>query len=56
MIFQLLIVVDHSLMKLSVHTGWRGSAHDARVLRNIALFVKGKNGGMNPQHLHILTQ
>lgn len=37
--------MDNSLMIISAHTGWRRSADDTRVLRNIALFVKGKNGG-----------
>ena len=55
MVFQLQIVVENKLMIISAHTGSAECAHDARVLGNSALFVKGENGEMTPPHMHIIA-
>ncbi|XP_064635180.1 uncharacterized protein LOC135492565 [Lineus longissimus] len=41
---QLQLVVDHKLMIRNATTGWPGCAHDARVLRNSALFERAEAG------------
>ncbi|XP_062609347.1 uncharacterized protein LOC134271110 [Saccostrea cucullata] len=41
---QLQVVVDNDLMLRDIYTGWPGSTHDARVLRNSSLFTNATAG------------
>lgn len=43
-LYKLQAVVDSDLMLRDIYTGWPGSTHDARVLRNSSLFNNATAG------------
>ena len=51
--FILQCVVDHEMKFTNVYTGWPGCLHDARVLRNSALYREGKAGNLILRDHHI---
>lgn len=52
---QLQVVVDNNLPITSAYTGWPGCTHNARVLRNSALFQKAEAGVLILENHHILA-
>lgn len=52
---QLQVVVDNDLLTTSVYTAWPGCTHDARVLRNSALYQKAEAGALILENHHILA-
>ena len=54
-LFLFQIAVDNKLFITDAYTGWPGSTHDARVLRNSSLFSKGENGELTAQNKIIAT-
>ena len=46
-------VVDHEMKFTNNYTGWPGCVHDARVLRNSALYREGKAGNLILRDHHI---
>lgn len=49
------MVVDNNLLITSAYTGWPGCTHDARVLRNSALYQKAEAGELILEIHHILA-
>ena len=45
--------VDHQYRFMDVYIGWPGSTHDARVLANSDIYIKGKAGTLLPNKLNI---
>nr|XP_022311849.1 protein ANTAGONIST OF LIKE HETEROCHROMATIN PROTEIN 1-like [Crassostrea virginica] len=50
---QVQCVVDHEMKFTNVYTGWPGCVHDARVLRNSALYREAEAGNLILQDHHI---
>lgn len=48
-------LVDHENRFMNVHVGWPGSVHDARILSNSEVFMKGETGTLVPQSVGILA-
>lgn len=48
-------MLDNNLLITSAYTGWQGCTHDARVLRNSALFQKAEAGELILENHHILA-
>ena len=51
--FFLQCVVDHEMKFTNVYTGWPGCVHDARVLRNSALYREAEAGNLILRDHHI---
>ena len=47
-------LVDHQYRFLNVFVGWPGSVHDARILSNSEVFVKGQSGTLAPSTVRVL--
>lgn len=48
------VVCDDTLLLTNIYTGWPGSTHDARVLRNSELFTRAEAGScIDPDKLII---
>ena len=47
-------LVDDQYRFLNVYTSWPGSVHDARVLSNSEVYVRGEAGTLMPSHVRIL--
>ncbi|CAG2198528.1 unnamed protein product [Mytilus edulis] len=52
---QLQIVSDNRMMIRHAFTGWPGSTHDARVLRNSSLYNLGENSNKIAQDMYLLA-
>ncbi|XP_062583188.1 putative nuclease HARBI1 [Saccostrea cucullata] len=52
---QLQVVCDDTLLIRNIYTGWPGSTHDARVLRNSELFTQAEAGNLLDRNKIILA-